>query len=111
MDGKQGGSDNGRVEVFYFGEWGTICDDDWDDRDASVVCKTLGLGGDGSALHRYDKPGKGQIWLTEVKCGKNTQTFLACKGSTPSYTGMCSHDEDAGVDCREGETEIFLVSG
>lgn len=33
----------GRVELNRLGVWGAICDEDWDDRDATVVCRMLGL--------------------------------------------------------------------
>ena len=57
VDGKS--KQEGRVEVSYSGQWGTVCDDDWDLKEASIVCKELGFG---RALEapKHSKFGKGE---------------------------------------------------
>ncbi|NXO00159.1 MARCO protein, partial [Rhinopomastus cyanomelas] len=91
-----GGGSRGRVEIFHKGTWGTICDDDWDLRDASVVCRMLGYS---SALSAFTaESGSGEIWLDNVNCDGHESSIFEC--SKPDWgVNNCSHSEDAGVIC------------
>ena len=38
-----GGLRQGTVQICLSRLWGTVCDNSWDSRDASVVCRQLGF--------------------------------------------------------------------
>ena len=98
-----GGSNEmeGRVEIYYNGEWGTVCNDIWDLRDAIVVCRQLGYFtaqrtsiGTGAEFGR----GTGTIWLDNVDCVGTESMLSSCTASSWGVHN-CQHIQDAGVVC------------
>ena len=88
------------MEVNYDGEWGTVCDDGWDEPDARVVCRQLGFGSSGTPFSRaYFGRGSGRIMLDNVTCTGSELTLASCSHLGVDNTWSCSHSEDAGVRC------------
>ena len=96
-----GGSSDleGRVEVFYQGTWGTICDDLWSIEDARAICRQLGHASaiQTTSLASFGQ-GTGIIWLDNVRCRGNETRIEDCThGGWGAHN--CDHSEDAGVVC------------
>ena len=109
LQGPLSGNGTGRVEVFYNGEWGTICDDGWDVDDARVVCRQLGYIHAVRALQGSEiSDGSGPIWLDDVVCTGSEENLTSC-----SHNGWrnqnCGHSEDAGVECSSRGNIIIRI--
>lgn len=89
----------GRVEVYHNGRWGTVCDDGWNITNANVVCRQLGLPPASSAPGnaRFGQ-GWGPIYMDDVRCYGWERSLAQCY-----FRGWgvhnCAHGEDAGVVC------------
>ena len=89
----------GRVEIYHRGEWGTVCDDRFDRRDADVICRQLGYRNSLSVWHRaHFGSGTGKIWMDGLECRGSESRLAGCR-----FNGFgrhdCRHSEDAGVSC------------
>ncbi|XP_065071306.1 lysyl oxidase homolog 2B-like [Rhopilema esculentum] len=104
----------GRVEVFREGVWGTICDDNWDIRDANVVCRQAGFGTAYEAVRDAGiGAGFGRIWMDEVNCTGNEHDVRNCAHGGWKQSD-CGHNEDAGVRCHHPHSQkpdFRLVGG
>ncbi|KAK6194751.1 hypothetical protein SNE40_000318 [Patella caerulea] len=105
----------GRVEVLFRGQWGTVCDDHWDNQAAKVVCRMLGLPTLGAMPKLKAAFGQGNssslIVMDNVICEGTETTLDDCKHA-PYRLSDCSHREDAGVICDTGENvKVRLVNG
>ncbi|KAI5608731.1 scavenger receptor cysteine-rich type 1 protein M130-like isoform X1, partial [Silurus asotus] len=78
---------SGRVEVLHGGSWSTVCDGDFDQQDADVVCRELDCGIPvkvlGSAAFGR---GEGQMWTEELQCRGNESQIYFCPSSSLKHS-------------------------
>ena len=95
----------GLLEIFYNGEWGTICDDYWTDDEAEVACRQLGFEGlEANFLRAGMGQGTGPIWMDNVMCNDADTRLADCVfGQQFDQTWgdhNCRHNEDVGLRCK-----------
>ena len=93
----------GRVEIFFFHQWGTVCNDNWDLADATVVCHQLGyLRAVGALASTIYGAGSGPSWYSNVECTGTEMSLTECSSHFTLSGNACPHSQDAGVVCSSG---------
>lgn len=109
LAGQKRKHNEGRVEVYYEGQWGTVCDDDFSIHAAHVVCREVGYveAKSWTASSSYG-PGEGPIWLDNIYCTGKESTLAACSSNGWGVTD-CKHTEDVGVVCSEKKNSRLQI--
>ena len=90
----------GNLEVWHAGEWGGVCDDEWDEYDARVACAQLGFPGAVSITNggRFGYT-PANIWMDNIYCYGTEKRLEDCR-----FEGWGVHDcdrtEAAGLRCK-----------
>ena len=96
----------GRVEVYYLGQWGTICQKGLDNATADVICRQLGYisAADTPAPPEFEfGRSSSPIHLDDVKC-VGTESKLALCSHGPWGDNDCDHSDDLTLNCKTYST-------
>lgn len=105
----------GRLEVKHNGTWGTVCGGNgfWDIKAADVACRILGhLYALQTQLARWSavSPGRGPIWLSQVRCEGKEESLLDCNHKPLGEVGVrCFHSLDVVISCATGNHRVAII--
>lgn len=90
----------GAVQVYNNGQWGMICDNGWDIRDARVVCRQLGFD---NVTNLYCCSHFGQfnypVTIERLNCTGAEASISDCPYSNVTAGSYCGRYNQVGVEC------------
>lgn len=99
----------GNVEVLHNGKWGTVCDDEFDNSEANVICRQLGFekATKVTTASTYGHA-KRTFWMNNLYCDGSEDELTKCRFDGWENTD-CAPSEAAGVICQKGSTGTSKV--
>lgn len=91
----------GRLDIYYSGDWGTICNVGFSNKSATVACKQI-LGPEYEGLvvsNKWDSLNSERILVKGVSCDGHETTLMDCFSESWGNIGSCTHDDDVAVSC------------
>ncbi|XP_049342167.1 scavenger receptor cysteine-rich type 1 protein M160 [Astyanax mexicanus] len=108
----------GRLEVYYEGEWGSVCHHQWNanaNANGLVVCKSLGCGKhinsnqlNNLPIINRDFPPPTTMWMDEVECNGSESSIWDCKAKKKSKFPECNRERDYIVVECAGKISLSL---
>ncbi|XP_011499169.1 PREDICTED: lysyl oxidase homolog 2 [Ceratosolen solmsi marchali] len=98
--GGERGAFEGNVEILHKGRWGNVCDDEWDELEARVVCGQLGYKASKAwpTGNSYFGHSRRRYWMDNVLCDGTESELAKCRFDGWGKTD-CEGGEAAGVIC------------
>ncbi|XP_037602438.1 scavenger receptor cysteine-rich type 1 protein M130-like [Sebastes umbrosus] len=87
--------------------WSSVCEADFDQQDAEVVCRELGCGAPSVLQGALYGDVEASMWTKEFQCGGTESALLDCR-SSGSDRNTCSPGKAVGLTCSE---PVRLVGG
>ena len=120
VDGKT--ENEGRLEIYHDGKWGTIVDDYWTDVESDVACRQLGydagsVGNSGRFLESHFRKAASDvpIWLDDMNCTGDENRLVNCEHPPwGEHNARGDHKEDVGLRCalrRPRVQDVPALSG
>ncbi|XP_062571863.1 deleted in malignant brain tumors 1 protein-like [Saccostrea cucullata] len=111
-------------QVLVRGSWIGLCKDKWDDREAKIICRSLGYVGYGGLLYSMqDRNSYNELYVKDFRCIGTEQSLAECSFGIIG-SDVCSINGEVGVRChndvrnytrlvngssnKEGRVEVFV---
>ena len=94
----------GRVEMCYDGQWGTMCGYESITTYSNVICRQLGYSPYGANVYYNSYFGQGSggilLYTPSLLCIGNERSLLECYHATIGFHLCSNHSNDVGVSCQ-----------
>ena len=94
----------GRVEIYFAGEWASVCDHSLTDTEGIALCHYFNYPYGYIKGEAYYGKAKDSTSMLSFKCPNNTLDVRKC---SKKLINDCSHQNDAGIVCK---SKLMLIN-
>ena len=105
---RSNGSYTGRLELFYEGRWGPVCNHEFNSKTANVVCKAMKFQ---KGIYVNDPTTASKYQLDQNSTAKSTAMNLVCMDSTRSDILSCQGEFGSKVECSHTLDVVITCTG